>query len=195
MGIQLATVKAVVAEAQMRVDSLVAAGNLYALAPVYEMALSSVHTFLLASEDILSGWQRTVILITDMRYRLGIDALGAAPTEQLQARVRCLLDLQELSGIEALEDLHNAIATAISVGAPRYNAGDIRGCCTMYWTTMQAMVSAPVRRGFAGYARAMAQLKAVAEVEPPLAPLDSQGVDSFAWELRHAFEAALQVTG
>jgi hypothetical protein len=97
--------------------------------------------------------------------------------------------------VDALEDLHEAIANAISVGAPRYNAGDIAGCCTMYWATIQAMIFAPVRRGFAGYARAMAQLKAVAETEPPPAPLDSRGVDMFAWDLRHAFDAALRVTG
>jgi len=195
VSIQLATVKTVVAEAQMRAETLVATGGLYAVAPVYEMALSSVNTFLLADAEIQTGWSGAVALLTDMRHRLSVDALGAAPAEQLEARVRCLLDLQELSGVEALEDLHIAIANAISVGAPRYNAGDIRGCCTMYWTTIQAMIFAPVRRGFAGYARAMAQLKAVIEIDPPPAPLDSRGVDTFAWDLRHAFDAALRVTG
>ncbi|HUY76031.1 MAG TPA: hypothetical protein VMV29_04630 [Ktedonobacterales bacterium] len=195
MSIQLATVKAVIAEAQMRAETLAATGSLYAATPIYEMALSSVNTFLLASEATQTGWLGAVALLTDMRHRLSIDALGATPAEQLEARVRCLLDLQELSGVEALEDLHDAIANAIAVGAPRYNAGDIRGCCTMYWTTIQAMIFAPVRRGFAGYARTMAQLKAVVEADPPPAPLDSRGVDTFAWDLRYAFDAALRVTG
>ncbi len=195
MGISLATIKRVVTEAQMRVEALASERLRYALAPVYEMALSSVYTFVTESDDPPSGWVRVAALLTNMRQRLLIDALGAAPLEQLQARVRSLLDLPEIITIEALDDIHFAIRTAISIGAPRYNSGDIQGCCTVYWATMQAILLAPAPRGFNGYARALGSLRNAIEGDPPTAPFDSQGTDDFAWELRDAFDAALRVTG
>jgi len=195
VSVQLATIQTIVTEAEMRAEALAAERLPYALAPVYETALSGIHTFVTAEGIASSGWLRVVTQLTNMRQRLLIDALGAAPLEQLRIRIRCLLDLPEIETIDALEDIHSAITAAVAVGAPRYNSGDVQGCCTVYWATMQTLLQAPVLRGFAGYARAVARLKDVIEVEPPTAPFDSQGSDDFAWGLRYAFDEALRVTG
>jgi len=191
MAIQLATVQNVVGSALE-----LARATPYASEPIYETALSTLYTLLTAQDEPMPpGWLRAVLPLCDTRRRLGIDALGASRLEQLQTRMATLLDVPPLENVGGFADIQNIIAAAINVGAPRYNVGDIAGCCTKYWATMTALAGAPAVRGFTGYARIIAQFKAVVEAEPPAAPYDAHGVDAFAWELRHAFDNALRIAG
>jgi hypothetical protein len=94
-----------------------------------------------------------------------------------------------------MDEMRRVISAAIAVGAPRYNAGDIRGCCRIYWTTMYTLVVAPAFRGFPGYERAMGPMQNVIERAAPAIALDTQSIDDYAWALRQAFDAALQTPG
>ncbi|MEO7001244.1 MAG: hypothetical protein ABI068_05550 [Ktedonobacterales bacterium] len=191
MAIQLATVQEVLEGALA-----VARATPYASEPIYETALFSLRTLLATQDDPMPpGWLRAVAPLCDTRRRLGIDALGASRRDQLQTRIAALLDVPPVESVAGLADIESSIAAAINVGAPRYNAGDIAGCCIKYWVTMQALIGAPVLRGFTGYARIIAQFKAVVEAEPAVTPYDSRGVDALAWELRHAFDNALRAAG
>jgi hypothetical protein len=114
---------------------------------------------------------------------------------QGELRLAALRDLPEITMLGSLDEIHTFISGAIGIGAPRYNAGDIIGCCTVYWATMVALVSAPVFRGFPGYAKAMAPLREIVEQTPPPLPIIGQGIDEFAWQLRHALDAVLAIKG
>jgi hypothetical protein len=158
-------------------------------------ALDSLHALLQADNEQLQGWWRAALLLSDANHALLLDMLGASPLEMCQLRISALRDLPEIGATNSLADIHTGIAGAINIGAPRYNAGDIIGCCTVYWATLMALVSAPVLRGFPGYARAIAPLREIAEQEPPPLPIIGQGVDEFAWQLRHALDAVLAING
>ena len=72
------------------------------------------------------------------------------------------------------------LRSAISVGAPLYNAGDVAGCATTYRVTAQQLLAtnlAPI---------AAARLRAALQ-EADAAKSD----DAAAWTLRHAFDALL----
>jgi hypothetical protein len=94
-----------------------------------------------------------------------------------------------------MADIHGALTGAINVGAPRYNGGDIRGCCRLYWTTIQTVLAAPAVRGFAGHAKALGHLRPAVEAEPPSLPLDAARMDELAWALRRAMDVTLAVSG
>lgn len=154
-------------------------------------SLHSLHALLQADEEQLLGWWRAALLLSDANYALLLDSLGSTLFDQYQLRLSALRDLPDVGAINSLNDIHAIIASAISIGAPRYNAGDIVGCCTVYWATMMALVSAPVMRGFPGHARAIAPLREIVEQQPPPLPIIGQGVDEFAWQLRHALDAVI----
>jgi len=158
-------------------------------------ALHSLHTLLQADDEQVQGWWRAALLLSDPNHRLLLDTLGATQLEQSQLRLAALRDLPEVNTITSLEDIHVIINSAIGIGAPRYNAGDIIGCCTVYWATMMALVAAPVFRGFHGHARAMGPLREIVDQPPPPFPVIGQGSDEFAWQLRHAMDAVLALRG
>jgi hypothetical protein len=154
-------------------------------------SLHNLHALLQADEEQLFGWWRAALLLSDTNYALLLDSLGSTLFDQYQLRLSTLRDLPDVGAINSLNDIHAIVANAISIGAPRYNAGDIVGCCTVYWATMMALVAAPVMRGFAGHARAIAPLREIVEQQPPPLPIIGQGVDEFAWQLRHALDAVI----
>lgn len=158
-------------------------------------ALDSLHALLQADDDQFVGWRRAALALSDTTHALLLDTLGASPLEMCQLRISALRDLPEVGAINSLADMHAVIAGAINIGAPRYNAGDIIGCCTVYWATLMALVAAPVLRGIPGHARAIAPMRELAEQEPPPLPVIGQGVDEFAWQLRHALDAVLAING
>ncbi|HLZ21483.1 MAG TPA: hypothetical protein VKQ30_05105 [Ktedonobacterales bacterium] len=191
MEIQFTALKAAIAESDARARTFLARSRLDAAEATYETSLMLLCKLMDASADQLHGWQRAAHIIADLRQRILLDALAPSRMGELQVRAAALLDLPDLLTIASQEDIHEAIASAIQVGAPRYNAGDVRGCCTVYWATAQSLVAAPATRGFPGYARALAQLRAVLETAPPVVSFGTDGVDALAWALRGAFDATL----
>jgi hypothetical protein len=195
MSVQLEAVIGVVAETSARVRTLVEVGRVDAAEQVC-LTLMYVLDALLASEtDSPPAWVRTVRLLANDQQRLALDALDFTSLDQARTRMAALLDVPDIAALGSLGDLHHAIGAAIAVGAPRYNRGDIRGCCTIYFATMYTLVAAPVFRGISGYARALGPLRAALEMTPPPLPLDAAGIDEYAWTLRHAFDAALAING
>ena len=166
---------------------------------VYRGLLQGLHDGLQAwtasATEAQSGWLRAVLVLSDTARRLALDSTALSPVDMYLVRFEALLDVPEIVSIGSLGEVHAAISAAINVGAPRYNAGDILGCCTKYWATMQALVLAPVFHGFSGYTRALAPLRSAVEAEPPPLPLDADGLDQFAWTLRRAFDAVLAMAG
>lgn len=195
MEIVITALKAAVIEANTRARILLSSGQASAAEATYETLLSVLNNLLAADEDHLRGWQYTASIVSDLRQQIAIDALVVERLSELQIRTAALLDLPELMAITSLDDIYETITATINVGAPRYNAGDVRGCCTIYWATIHAMASAPAMRGFPGYARALGQLRAIVEAPPPQIPFDAAGIDDFAWALRHTLDAVLKITG
>lgn len=156
-------------------------------------ALDSLHALLQADGEQLLGWWRAAVLLSDQNHAMLLDTLGASPLEQGELRLAALRDLPEITMLAGLDDIHAFIHGAIGIGAPRYNAGDIVGCCIVYWATMMALVAAPVFRGFPGHARAIGPLREIVEKAPPPLPVIGQGIDDFAWQLRHALDAVLAI--
>jgi hypothetical protein len=193
MGVQIAALKAAVVEVDARARLLQTNRQFEVAEASYATLLITINALLEAENTPLYGWQRAAQIITNIHTRLQIDALAPSRIEELQIRLATLLDLPDLTSVSSQADITQAIAAAINVGAPRYNAGDIWGCCTIYWATMQSLVHAPATRGFAGYARVITVLRSAIEIEPSPFPLDAAGVDDFAWVLRHAFDDAVRL--
>lgn len=195
MGIDIGPLKAATVEADARAKLWRGQGRLDVAEAIYETLLFTLNALLGTEEEQLHGWQRTALLVSDQSRRLAVDALAVARIESLQIRVATLLDLPDVTRLTGLQDVHDVISAAISVGAPRYNAGDVWGCCTVYWGTIQSLLAAAATRGFPGHARAVGQLRPVVEAEVPQMPLDANGVDAYAWTLRRALDATLKITG
>jgi hypothetical protein len=194
MELQITALKAAATAADARARAFLARNRLDAAESTYETLLIVLHTLLDADVAQLRGWQRTAHAISDQQ-RMLLDALAPSRMAELQIRVAALLDLPDLLTVASLEEIHETIAATINVGAPRYNAGDVRGCCTIYWVAAQSLVAAPATRGFPGYARALGQLRSVLETPPPMMAFGSDGVDGLAWSLRGAFDATLAIKG
>jgi len=194
MTIGLAALQTVVGETIARAEAFQRNARFDAAEATYDTLLLVLGALLLAESESLRGWQRPVALLSDTRRRLVIDGLASTRLAMLQRRTATLLDLPDIPTLSSLADIHGALSAAINVGAPRYNAGDIRGCCTVYWAAAQALLAATANRGFSGYARAMALLRAVLEGDVPRAALDEQGVDDLAWTLRRALDETLRLS-
>ena len=188
----LAAVKAAVLDCGTYAAGLQAEGRLDAVEGLYTALLLTVRHLLFAA-GTPHGWQRAALLAADLRTRQTLDALAPNRLGELELRAAALIDLPAIVTVESFEQIAEAIANAINTGAPRYNAGDIHGCCVMYWGTIQTLVAAPPTHGFPNYARAMGQLRAVADLEAPPYLLDDAGADEYAWALRHAFDAVLAI--
>jgi hypothetical protein len=190
---QFTTVKQIVLDADARARTLDKNGRLEALAPVYETALAALR-LALGDDDPQPPWERVVVTLTDTRSRLIVDALDQTPLEQMRRRVACIADVREVSGFSSPEDIHTLISATINLGAPRYNGGDVRGCAALYWTTITLITETPAVRGFPGYAKAVAQLKPISDLDVPAGPFTAAAADAFAWELRHALDAVARIT-
>ncbi|HLJ79835.1 MAG TPA: hypothetical protein VKT52_00025 [Ktedonobacterales bacterium] len=195
MEIPITALKAAVAEANRRARAFLARNRLDAAESTYETLLMVLSVLLDADAEQLRGSQRAAYIIADPRQRILLDALAPSRMGELQIRAAALLDLPDQLTVASIDDIHSTIAAAINLGAPRYNAGDVRGCCTIYWATAETLVAAPATRGFPGYARALGQLRAVLEAPPPAVPFGAEGVDTLAWALRNAFDATLTIKG
>jgi hypothetical protein len=194
MVVEIAALKTAVIEADARARVWLSQGRLDAVEGGYETLLTTLNALLGVDEERLRGWQRTALVLTDLRRRLKVDALAAGRGPELQMRAAALLDLPDLLDVGGMRDIYDALGAAITVGAPRYNAADVRGCCRLYWSTIHAVISAPATRGFTGHARALGVLRPVVESDPPALPLDAAGMDEFAWVMRRAMDATLTIT-
>jgi len=194
--VRLATLQGVIAEVDRRagVDALV--GRADAARAAYETLFAVLGAVLAADGEAQQpGWLRPALALCDLHRRSVIDALGADAIQSLHLRTAALADLPDVGGVGSLAEMQDVVSAAINVGAPRYNQGDIRGCCTKYWATAQALIAAPAVRGFAGHARAAGLLHAAVEVPPPAGPLGEAEVDALAWSLRYALDAVLDLRG
>lgn len=189
-GSRLAAIKAAVLDAGTYAAGMQAEGRSDTIEGCYT-ALHLTIWNMLQVEPYRYGWQKAAMLATDLRSRQVLDALAPSRLEALQLRASALLDLPELLVLQSLDDMQLASATAINLGAPRYNDGDVLGCCLAYWATIQSVVAAPAARGFPHYARALGALRQVAEIEPPVFTLDAAAADEYAWTLRRALDAVL----
>jgi hypothetical protein len=194
MGIEIAALKAAVIEADARARLWLSEGRLDAVEGGYETLLATLNALLSSNEEYPHGWQQVALVLTDLNRRLTIDALASGRGSELQMRAAALLDLPDMVNVRDLADIHNALAAAINIGSPRYNSGDIRGCCRLYWTTIQTVLAAPAVRGFAGHAKALGHLRAAVETEPPSLPLDAVRMDELAWALRREMDVSLTIT-
>ncbi len=127
-------------------------------------------------------------LFAAQRSRPLVEAIGAAPAlTEFQEHLQTILELPDITSIASLEEILTVLEAAISVGAPRYNRGDIAGCARLYLATALTLVNAQVSRGFAGQARALDTLKKGLSELPLLSDVDER-----AWALRHAFDRVLK---
>lgn len=191
---RLAALKGAVLAAGETARDLAARGRIESAEVAYHTLLVTLHE-LVRGEETSRGWQRVAALLADLDTRQPLDALAASRASELRIRGQAMLDLPDLIALASMDDIHDTIAAAIAVGAPRYNSADIAGCCIIYWVTLHTILAAPATRGFPGHARALAQLRPVAEAEMPPLPLDAGGIDRYAWVLRHAFDATLAIKG
>jgi hypothetical protein len=193
--VDIAAIKMATVEATTRATALEYADRSDPAVIVLETLFQTLRVLCSAEPDDGQGWLRVVLSLADLDRRLPLDALGATRLAQLRTRATTLLDVPAIESVEGLPDIHDYILAAINVGSHRYNHGDVRGCCTIYWATGRALLAARPTRGFPGHARTLAFLRQAHEGEPPALPLDDASVDAYAWTLRHAFDAALKVTG
>lgn len=195
---QLSTVKQIVLDTDTRARALDLkdlkdySGRAETLAAIYETSLATLR-LAIGDDGTQPAWERVVAMLADTRQRLMLDALDVAPLEHVRRRAACIAELPEVVGFASMQDLVNLIGAVVNVGAPRYNSGDVRGCSALYWTTIHLIAETPAIRGFAGYARATAQLKPIIDMEPPVGPFTPAATDAFAWELRHALDAVARM--
>jgi serine protease Do len=195
MSFRLASAQTAATEAQTRARALLDLGEVSGAEMVYETLLATLDLLLRFDNDAQPASERTLLMITGANQRLPIDTLYSSRLDQLATRVGAISDIPEMTTLGSMDEMRRVISSAISVGAPRYNAGDVRGCCRLYWATMHTLVVAPAFRGFPGYERAMGPMQNVIERPAPLIALDTQSIDEYAWALRQAFDTALQTPG
>ena len=195
MPFRLASAQTAATEALTRARALLDMGEVAGAEMVFETLLATLDLTLREDSEALPASERTLLMITGASRRLSIDALHPARLDQLATRVAAIADIPELTTLGSMDEMRRVISAAIAIGAPRYNAGDIRGCCRIYWTTMHTLVAAPAFRGFSGYERAMGPMQDVIDRPAPMVTLDAASIDDFAWTLRRAFDTALQTSG
>jgi hypothetical protein len=116
-----------------------------------------------------------------------VEVMAPAPQNEMQEQLLTILELPEIVAFGSLGELQTAIEAAISVGAPRYNRGDLAGCARLYYATALTLVNAQISRGFPGQARALDTLKKGLSEAQALTSMDDR-----AWALRHAFDRVLK---
>jgi hypothetical protein len=195
MPFQLASAQTAATEAQTRSRALLDVGQVSGAEMVYETLLATLDLTLRQESEAQPASQRTLLMVTSASRRLPIDSLNQARIDQLATRVGAILDIPDVTTLGSMDEMRRVISAAISVGAPRYNAGDIRGCCRIYWATMHTLVVAPAFRGFPAYERAIGYMRDAIAREAPMVTMDIAGIDEYAWLLRRAFDAVLQTPG
>jgi hypothetical protein len=195
MPFRLVSAQTAATEALTRARALLDMGEVAGAEMVFETLLATLDLTLREDGEALPASERTLLMITGASRRLPIDALHPARLDQLALRVAAITDIPELTTLGSMDEMRRVISAAIAAGAPRYNAGDIRGCCRIYWATMHTLVVAPAFRGFPGYERALGPLQNVIDRPAPMVALDAASIDDYAWTLRRAFDAALQTPG
>ena len=133
----------------------------------------------------LAGSRR---LVAAQRTRPVVEVMSAtAALTEAREHLQTLIELPDITTITSLDEILQSIEAAISVGAPRYNRGDIAGCARLYLATALTLVNAQMSRGFAGQARAMDILKKGVSEAQALSDVDKR-----AWALRHTFDRVLK---
>ncbi|HEX9069295.1 MAG TPA: hypothetical protein VF807_11045 [Ktedonobacterales bacterium] len=162
---------------------------------VYETFFTTAGALLLEGVSPQPGWAKTVLTLCGRGDRPGVDALASTRLDQARIRLAAVLDVPEIVTLTSLEEVHAAISAAIEVGAQRYNQGDIVGCGIKYWAVAHTLLVTPTLQASPSFLRALEPIRTTMRKLAGLDRLDSSGIDAFAWELRHAFDAALEVRG
>lgn len=139
------------------------------------------------------GWQRALAALVNLDVPLVLDAVAGEDGGVPHVRVAAILALPPIESLSAPEQISTAIDIAVGNGAPTYNEGDARGCGLIYWATALTIVSAPVVRGFAGQARVLKLLRQAVEEVIPLSGANPAALDDFAWRMRRALDATLDL--
>lgn len=126
-------------------------------------------------------------LASHQRSRPLVEVIAPSPLSEIHEYLLALLELPDIVTIGSLSDIQTAIEGAISVGAPRYNRGDIAGCARLYLVTALTLINAQISRGFPGQARILDTLKKGLVEAQMLGDADER-----AWALRHAFDRVLK---
>ncbi len=132
--------------------------------------------------------------VADFRLERALDAAEAeaAPAAQLASLregLEALLgdtDEDEPDVGEPLARAQSLIEQAISIGAPAYNTGDLRGCYGVYSCTARAILAILPGLPEPAAARLRGALEACRRMTDP---------DEQAWAMRHAFDAVAGLGG
>ena len=181
--------------AEMLVAQGQATGQTLGAEQVYDTFFSTTGALVLEGLNPQPGWARTVLALCGRGDHPAIDALASSRLEQGRIRLTALLDIPEIVTLTSLDEVQRTISAAIEVGAPRYNNGDIAGCGIKYWAVAHTLIVAPTLQESPPFLRALEPMRATLRKLANLDRLDRHGVDAFAWELRHALDAAQQVRG
>jgi len=190
----LATLKAMLTDADQRARAYEGAGRMEAATATYDTFLRLLYTLLADDPAPRQGWRSVALRLADERQRLPIDGLVAAQLDLCHLRITALSGLPPILSLKQIGEVAATLTAAISWGAPAYNAGAIRECGAIYWATQQTLLAAPptpTLAGWSGYAYALAPLQALVEQSPSPTPLSAAACADFAWELRRSFDATL----
>jgi hypothetical protein len=148
---------------------------------------------LLADLNEESGWQRALRALANLDAPLLLDTVAGDDVGLPSVRVTAILALPDIAAIEDASQIINAIRSGISVGAPTYNDGDARSCGIIYWAAAFTLILAPVTRGFTGQARIIKTLRTAIEETISTGGIAPQALDDFAWRMRRALDATLDL--
>lgn len=191
-AMDLAALKAVTRNTIQRAASLEVQGQIGEAQALCVALFDRLHTFFPPAGELAPGWPRVVAALTDLSHRLSVDALARGILAQLYVRAATLLDLPDITDLTSLSESSQIIRSAVELGTERYNRGDVRGCCIIYWASGQVLLAAVGSRGISGSARVLAPIRQTQESEPPARPFDRSEMHFFCWALRLGFDTALK---
>ena len=189
----LATIQSAAREAHARANNLRNQGMFRDAEQIDITALQTLRPLVQAIAG-KSGWLGTARLMIDSTRLTQIDTLQSATWPLAAVRLSVLLAIPNVTTIVSLEQIAKTIRAAVLRGAPTYNAGDPRGCATIYWATGLTLAEAPLAQGIVGLPRAIKPIKQALETALPSIGDDAHAIEDFAWWMRHSLDGALAVT-
>ena len=189
-GVRLSAVKRATGDIRSRVTSLEKFGRSSVAETALETGLLALFAILDEEDEAPRGWLRAALLAFGAAPT-ALDALAPTRLTQLQVRLQAIDALPDVMAVDSLRQMQDFVLGAINAGVLRYNAGDVPGCCAIYWAVATTLLACPASRGFPGYARAMGYLRSALEFEKRANGFDSEAANAYAWNLRRAFDAVL----
>lgn len=140
------------------------------------------------------GWLRAARLVLDVATTAQIDALVAPAWSRAAVRIATLVMVPDVEQLASLAMAHSLIDAAIQIGAPAFNAGDVRGCVTVYWATALTLVEAPLSQRNLRLTQALTPLRQAITAPQAAIGADERALRDYAWMLRHAFDEVLHTS-